>query len=248
MIEINLSSIDNIRDLGDTVTIEGKTVARNRFIRSAVLANAVEEDLEYLKREHHLDTVLDLRSSSDAKERPDRISDLNYLNIPIFEKLKNAVSEEQILAHEFPEVTGFMTSVYVDLMTDPDYTKGIAKAVKAIMEHAGKDGAILFHCSEGKDRTGIISAILLRMLGVSDETIMQDYMFTNKTAIHAAEAIYQQALEIADEEIADCMYLVCLANEKYLQAALEIMDDGFIKDVLEIDDAAIEEFRNNILI
>ena len=248
MIEIMLPSIHNIRDLGDTITAEGKTVKRNRLLRSAHLLNATKEDLEYLKEEHHLDTVLDLRSSAEIKERPDRIQDLNFLHIPVFEEYRRAISVERILAHDLPDMKKFMTETYIDLLTCPEYVEGIARAVKAVMDHAEKEkGAILYHCSEGKDRTGIVTAILLKMLGAADETIMEDYLATNKYAVLVAHAESIQIKAMYDEVIAEYMYEASIVDERYMSAALKIINDGFIKEKLNIGDEEIAAFRNSIL-
>ena len=82
MIEITLDSIRNIRDLGDTITRDGRKIRRNRLIRSAHLGRLNEEDLKYLKKNHHLDTVIDLRTYRETSEVPDQYYDLKSLHLP----------------------------------------------------------------------------------------------------------------------------------------------------------------------
>ena len=247
MAEIILSSIENIRDLGGMKTAEGKRIRENRLIRSAKLTKASADDLSYLKKVYHLDTVLNIRSPEEIGKEPDQTDDLDYLNIPVFIRYKNSISEEQILANDLPDPVEFMTDTYVQLVSDPEYVEGIRKIVAEIMEHAKIEGAILWHCSEGKDRCGLISAIVLKILGVSDEEIVKDYLLTNKTAIPRAKEAIEQLKTMIDEEIAEKQYPAAIADERYIKAAMEKMGDDYARNVLMIDPEAIEQFRNDIL-
>ena len=247
MAEIILSSIENIRDLGGIKAAEGKRIRENRLIRSAKLTKASADDLSYLRKVHHLDTVLDIRSPEEIGKEPDQTGDLNYLNIPVFIRYRNSIGEEQILAHDLPDPVEFMKDTYVQLISDPEYVEGIRKIIIAIIEHTKKEGAILWHCSEGKDRCGLISAIVLKMLGVSDEEIMKDYILTNRTAIPRAKEALEQLKPKIGKETVEKLYPAAIANETYLKAAMEKMGDDYARDVLKIDPAAIEWFKNDIL-
>lgn len=244
MIEIKLDSIANIRDFGGTPAAGGRYIARNRLIRSAKLTKAETQDLEYLKEEHDLDTIIDLRTCKEIEEAPDRYGDLNYLHMPIIETFREGVTHEKREKHRFPE----MTDIYVDIVSDPLHIQNMRKILTAIMVRGSEEGAVLWHCSEGKDRCGILSALILKILGVSDEIIRQDYLETNKTNQPKAEALYKKILLSAGEEIARGVYQAYIADEKYLNAAFEKMGDNYIEDVLKIDQKAIEEFREKMLV
>ena len=244
MIEINLPSISNIRDFGDTPTGDGRRIIRNRLIRSAKLTKAERQDLEYLKKEHELDTVIDLRTFSEIEEAPDICGDLNYLHMPIIETFKDGVTHEKKETRRFPD----MTEIYIDIVSEPNHVRNIRKILKTIMNRGSEEGAVLWHCSEGKDRCGLISAMVLKILGVNEDIIIQDYLETNKINLPKAEALYKKILSSAGEEFARGVYQAYIADERYLKAAFEKMGDNFIENVLQLDQKAVEEFRNRLLI
>lgn len=245
MIEINLPSISNIRDFGETVTADGRRIARNRLIRSAKLTKAEKQDLSYLKKKHNLDTVIDLRTFRECEEAPDICGDLKYLHMPIIETFRDGVTHEKKKeVRKFPE----MTDIYIDIVSDPKHIENMSGILHAIMKRGSEEGAVLWHCSEGKDRCGLISALVLRILGVSDDVILKDYLETNKVNLPKAEALYKKILSSAGEEVARGVYQAYIADEKYLKAAFNQMGDNFIEDKLKIDRETIEEFRNRVLI
>ena len=113
-----------------------------------------------------------------------------------------------------------------------------------------KDGAIIFHCSEGKDRTGLATVLILYLLGVDMETIRQDYLFSN-LMLGKYQAMMNQ--KIVDEGggvvlRANVRSLASVANE-YLDTALLLIDekynglDNYIKNILKIDDELIQSLR-----
>ena len=161
MIEISLPSISNIRDFGETPTSDGRRIARNRMIRSAKLTKAQSEDLEYLKKEHNLDTVIDLRTLRECEEAPDICGDFRYLHMPIIETFREGVTHEKKKEpRRFPE----MTDIYIDIVSDPKHIENMSGILHAIMKRGNEEGAVLWHCSEGKDRCGLISALILKIV------------------------------------------------------------------------------------
>ncbi|MBQ2505042.1 MAG: tyrosine-protein phosphatase, partial [Erysipelotrichaceae bacterium] len=108
--------------------------------------------------------------------------------------------------------------------------------------------AVLWHCSEGKDRCGMVSVLVLKMLGVDEETIRSYYLFTNKVNVPKAKALYERLKNEVGEEIAMAAYKAFVADEEYLDAALDNMGDDFIEKTLGITHDRVEEFKRNILI
>ena len=228
MIEIHLDSIGNIRDLGDYQTSDGKTIRPNKLIRSAHLGRASREDLDYLKE----------------KEVPDQTDTLVYRHIPIIEGFEDGITHEKKKTFKMPS----LKDTYVELVTKEEYIKGFRKALNLIIDQSGKEGAVLWHCSEGKDRCGMVSVLVLKMLGVDEETIRSDYLFTNKVNVPKAKALYERLKNEVGEEIAMAAYKAFVADEEYLDAALDSMGDDFIEKTLGITHDRVEEFKRNILI
>ncbi len=126
------------------------------------------------------------------------------------------------------------------------------KALRQIMET--KEGAVLWHCTEGKDRCGLLSAMTLFLLGVSEQDVMEDYLKTNKSAAKRLDKMYEKwrSLGISKGRL-ERMQGLFMAKEEYMQAALDSMKseygtvDTFIKNALEITDEEKEVFREQML-
>ena len=245
MIEITLDSIRNIRDLGDTITKDGRKIRRNRLIRSAHLGRLSEEDLKYLKKNHHLDTVIDLRTYRETSEVPDQYYDLKYLHLPIVKNFEDGITHEKKEVRRFPD----LTDTYIELVCREDYLNGFRDVLNAILDRDEKQGAVLWHCSEGKDRCGMTSVMVEMLLGVDEKTIREDYLFTNKVNKAKAEKIYQKVFEeTGSEEVAASVYRAFIADEKYLDAALNNMGENFFEKKLKLDPKKIEKFKERNLI
>lgn len=105
------------------------------------------------------------------------------------------------------------------------------------------NGSVLWHCTEGKDRCGILSALLLSILDVDNESIMQDYLMTNKVAIAKSRRYYYMILLTKrDKRMAKSVREAYRAERAYLQSAFDAIDerygsmDAFLKDRLGITD------------
>ena len=128
----------------------------------------------------------------------------------------------------------------------------ITKAVREVM--TTENGSVLWHCTEGKDRCGLLSAIILFLLDVSEEDVMEDYLKTNKAAIRRVEKI-RKKLHVAGfhQEKIEKLEGYFVAKEEFLNAALKTMkeDHGsinqFIKNGLHISMKEKQQFKDKIL-
>ena len=161
----------NFRDLGGYRNAEGKTVRWRRLFRSDALQDMTPADAALAINEFNIGLVVDLRNSDEA-ERDGRgpLPGLgaDYRHFPLLEE------------RGFPPFTGQdvverLSSTYQWLIHNSGVR--VAQAVSAIGE---SEGAVVFHCSAGKDRTGLLAALLLEVLGVDAETIGADYELTNQ--------------------------------------------------------------------
>ncbi|MBR0484720.1 MAG: tyrosine-protein phosphatase [Oscillospiraceae bacterium] len=129
-----------------------------RYIRSDVPAEVSESELAFLKN-HNILTIIDLRTESEQLKKPcplKDIPDFRYLSMPVTGG--NAVPES-------PE----QVAVSYLAMLDNQMQKIIRTILNA-------DSNVLYFCNAGKDRTGVVSAMLLKHLGYTDDYIIQDYM------------------------------------------------------------------------
>ena len=115
------------------------------------------------------------------------------------------------------------------------------------MEHDFSSGAILWHCTEGKDRCGLTSALVLEVLGVDRETILEDYLKTNLVNMPKAISLHDRLSVSHGKEYADRIYQAYIADESYLRAAWDAMGDTYISDALGISEEQIRAFRAAVL-
>lgn len=156
-----LKNIVNCRDLGGYPSKYG-TTQFGRFIRCGTVTRPTDSDIAFLK-ELNISTVIDLRGDFEHQNQPNDLERLteNISHISLYEL--NAASAQAELSR-----------VYEIIISE--YSKNICKALKAIA--AAPDGAILYHCFLGKDRTGILSMLLLSIAGVDEDDIVADYQLT----------------------------------------------------------------------
>ncbi len=244
MIPIALATIRNIRDLGNTQTSSGQRIRPGCLIRSAHLGGASPDDIAKLKSEHRLRTVIDVRTAKERKEQPDRAEGLEYLPLPIIEDLKAGITHEKQAEGElFPD----MAYLYREMMKREGNKAGFRRALTAIFSHDFASGAVLWHCTEGKDRCGMTAALTLEALGVDRDTILSDYLATNRTNLPRAQAVYERLLPLRGEAFARSVYLAYIADERYLQAAWDAMGKDYLRKELCIPDALIQSFRAQVL-
>ena len=190
-----VKGIVNARDLGGYEVDGGKHVKTGRLIRAAHLADASDKDIAYLES---LPTtlVVDFRTEVDLNGKADRdVPGARYVNLPIDASgnaMATATEEEKkkmtgrkkfdvkkvILFAAFNEkAKDIAREMYPTLLFDPECQRQFARFLRLVVET--EDGAVLYHCTQGKDRTGIASALLLAALGAREETIVADFDATN---------------------------------------------------------------------
>lgn len=166
----------NLRELGGYPTKDGKTVKWGKLYRSGALHNLTAEDYAVIA---HLDiaTVVDFRGNSERKKETThwQAGDINQmtwdyeLNFDTSE-FKKMFSSGEVTEAAMEQV---MAKMYPDLLNQQkEHYKQMFNALK------NTDEATLFHCTAGKDRTGVAAALILHTLGVDDDIIMQDYVMS----------------------------------------------------------------------
>jgi protein-tyrosine phosphatase len=168
----------NLRDLGGWPTADGRPVAYGRLYRSDRLNELTDADLTRLT-ELGIVTVIDLRHESEAAQHPSRLwaSVVQHRNIPMAGGLAAQQSLiERILAGELTSITvADVEASYCEMLTD--HAAGFGSALELLL---GSDGPALFHCTAGKDRTGLLAMLVLSSVGVSDDDVIRDFGLTNR--------------------------------------------------------------------
>ena len=228
--------IQNMRDLGGIRTVDGRAIRPGMLIRSGQLVQAREEDLRGVS------AVIDLRTPVEQREMPDHVCGHEFLSLPLFDDAMAGISHEQETKNQgIPD----MAMLYGRLMRE--CTASFRRVMLAVMTHDYSTGAVLWHCTEGKDRTGMTTALVLEALGVERDAIMEDYLKTNQINIPKAAVIRERLVPTHGEAFAERVYRAYIADEKYLRAAWEAMGKDYLRDTLRIDDDVIRAFRQSVL-
>lgn len=252
MENIRLTGCKNIRDLGGIKTKIG-VVKKYKLLRSDALDKLTSEDIKILKEKYKLSTVIDLRTDREVLERTDvEIPGVKNLQIPIFNEKVPGMTHE--LGNDEADLQIDMTVLYKEIISFDEYLKELAKVIKTIIEAKDDEYSILFHCTEGKDRTGITSAILLLILGADRETILEEYMYTNIANREKAEEYFRIATSRGYSiDRAEQLKKIFLAKLEYIEPVLDIIDnkwggiDNFVENVLGIEKQSIENFRKKVI-
>ncbi|MBQ9211324.1 MAG: tyrosine-protein phosphatase [Clostridia bacterium] len=228
--------IQNLRDLGGLKTAEGKTIKPNCLIRSAHLYQATEGELAGVS------TVIDLRTPGERNQAPDQTWQREYLPLPVCTDEQAGISHERDVSEQLlPDFT-YLYERLIDECADSFRT-----IVMQIMGHDFTKGAVLWHCTEGKDRCGLTTALILESLGVERDAIMEDYLKTNIVNLPKAIRIRERLMTTHGKEMAEEAYQAYIADERYLKAAWSAMGADYISKKLKIDEETVERFRAAVL-
>lgn len=173
---VDFAQIDNVRDLGGLPVTGGGTTRFGVVFRSSTLQQATPEDLSHLVDDLHLRTVIDLRLPDEVeREGYGLISEapVEIANLPIRKSPQSSLAARDLV----PDKSRVdLTDLYGQLLAGSG--DHIVAAVRLIITPSAR--SVLFHCAAGKDRTGVLAAVLLDAVGVPAEEIATDYILTNE--------------------------------------------------------------------
>ena len=249
---IKLSKVKNVRDLGKIVVKEGR-IKKYKLLRGSSLDELTLKDADILVDKYKLSTIIDLRTYREIEESPDvKISTVKYLHMPIFDKRAPGITHEKNVEYDRNQKLD-LTDLYKGILSG-ECLERVAQIIRTIITLDRNNYSVLFHCTEGKDRTGIISAIILLILGADKETIINDYLYTNKTNKKKAYYYYFKYRFLKfNKERAEKVKNIYLAKQEYIEVIFDIIEndwqglENFIKFGLKISEYEIEEFKDNVL-
>lgn len=199
----NWENTFNTRDLGYTPTTTGKYIKFQRFIRSDAPCKIKDEVKDFLL-ENNVKTVIDLRNENIVKINPNAFEgDVRFstYNFPLSVNPKAVKSEKDVIENYYRMVENDEAMFQIfHIMAD-------------------SEGSILFHCQEGKDRTGVISALLLLLGDVADIDIIADYEISNAYLYHMT----QIAKNVPGGIPAFLLYI----KPEYMDAVLSYLRDNY---------------------
>jgi protein-tyrosine phosphatase len=243
---LRLEGAPNFRDIGGSVTTMRPALRIGCLFRSDSLGRLTDLDVESLKL-LGVKTAIDLRSPKEVTREPSRLSDgVSIILIPMGGTDSDHVTlEDEVLAREVKLITPQdVGESYVRLLETHASEIGI---IVKMLSNESNIPAILF-CTSGKDRTGIVVALLLGLLGVPSEAIMNDYALTNPLAANQRLEKLRTSLERAGVAVED-VEAGFLAPPAALQTMLDYIERkyggfaAFAKQRMGISRRAIDAIR-----
>ena len=261
---LNMSSISNARELGGYKTRDGKTVRKGVLLRTAVLTDASEEELNSLIFDYNLSAVIDLRASYELDEEPEPVLDgVAQYNFKIMDEqmmAERAAGIYHVLTDPNMDPVTRMTAIlesgvisdqmYVEFLQGETGKAGFREFFRVLLE-TPEGSSVLWHCTNGKDRTGVAAMLLLGVLNVDETTIMDDFMLTNTFYEEEISAMRTQLGKyITDEAMLDELMVTGKGvHAPYMQNAINYIKEnygdipGYAKAELGLSDADITKLQ-----
>ncbi|KPI90254.1 hypothetical protein ABL78_0636 [Leptomonas seymouri] len=249
---LEVAGTSNMRDLGGYTTSTPCVRVRQGLVFRADSLHNIPPNVaqSVLVDELHLTHVFDFRSPAEVAHKPYAFPGIEHVLLPIGGSLVKQLWQPNVdltpaLARDLVHQTYRRR---IDECSD-QFGKVLHFLAGPGFEADGSQ-SVLFHCTAGKDRTGLMAAIILRLLEVPRSTVLEDYMLTNRF-FKPPEEPNAYFDEIAlDREVHDILWQV---DEVYLEAALDYVDERYgsmvvyAKNKLGLDAAAIKRLRERLL-
>lgn len=160
---IPMDKMNNVRDLGGYAAKDGRVTKFGRMLRADSLSRLTERDIKKLE-DYGIRTVIDLRSPYETSTHENSLLGHPYITVKHIYLAESVELAEEIIISNLGDYYVIAAQL-------------AKKRIKEVMENIANAplGGVLFHCTAGKDRTGLIAALLLAICGVAEEDIIADY-------------------------------------------------------------------------
>jgi protein-tyrosine phosphatase len=166
----------NVRDLGGHPTSDGGETRFGAFVRADSIRLLSDEGWRALL-DYGVRTVIDLRTDAERADDPPADVPVDVLHIDLIEPDEDVSRAADLASRSAPDDATSTRDVYLIFLER--YRANFAR-VAAEAANAPADGAVVLHCVGGKDRTGLVSALLLRLAGVPEEEVAADYALSEE--------------------------------------------------------------------
>jgi protein-tyrosine phosphatase len=250
-----LEGAKNFRDLGGYRASDGRYVRWGLVYRSDYLVNLTAKDSEYLNS-LGIRLVCDVRADGERARAPDHWTGIapEFFSVPI-----GPDRDGTLTANELKRRVATINAQTKDSIKGYDYAISNAPQYGKILRRiAAGDLPAVEHCTSGKDRTGVFSAILLTALGVPREVVIQDYLLTNRymlapDSIESTTADLQRIFGLAQPPDIPTVKAIMTTRPEMLEATFDNITknygsfDSYLRDGLKISDSELAMLRQRLL-
>lgn len=259
---IEFEGLPNTRDLGGITTREGKRVVSKKLLRSGSLNPATKQDAQMLLDDYNLQTVIDLRTEEEKEGSPDPVDlfpGIQFMQVPLLQVQSLGITRSSSSSDLLQELQGLMKNpielmivIYPKILLDEDSQKGIKQFFDELLN--AEEGSVLWHCSAGKDRVGLTTALLLTALDVPHETIAKDYLATNRYMDTLTQKTLQKIPHfMQSEQMREALKVMNSADIRFLRSALNAVTinyggaEEYLEEAIGLTEDAIKGLRQKYL-
>ncbi len=262
---IHLNSIQNARELGGCTTVDGRRIRNGLLLRTASLNGISDEDIGILTDTYRVQHIIDFRMAMEmtgAEDPPVEGARYHHLNVIDLSTMPpqdmpevDIKSLDLIQVIEMSEQVGMLEeNMYIGFLMSETGKKAYADFFRILLD-TDPERAVLWHCTGGKDRTGLAAMLVLSALGVDEETVVKDYLLTNEFNAQriAGTEHHLKAKGYDDALIKKATLVFDAVDERFMRNALAWMKKeygsvpGYIRDGLHISQTEIEKLKEKYL-
>lgn len=253
---LQFEGVVNFRDLGGYKTMDNHSVKWGKLYRSGTFSNTSRADLVALQK-LNLSTLIDFRSAAEKLEEPNVLPDpagFRIVEIPTLDDGNKAMVGEVMQRIESGNFDDFDPNHFMleaNIQFARTFTPQFTEFIHTILD--AKGSPVVWHCSAGKDRTGFSTAILLKILGVPQSTIIADYMMSKEYALAGRKNEIRMLRLFKGDEAADKLTIMMGVQESWLQAAFDEIDrqwgnfDNYVHSGLQLSAEDIAQLKSTLL-
>jgi len=229
----------NFRDLGGLKTKDGKTIRKNLLFRTDELSTLLPEDLTLLES-LNIQTVIDFRTDQERAKSVDKLPTTCKREIQLNIIAANMDALVAEIKKGNTDFKGLMMNLYEELVLGDNAIKEYTKFFELLQD--ANNLSVIYHCTAGKDRTGVATALILEALQVDWKDIEADYMLSNIFLAHKYDGYMKENPALGD---------LFLVRPEYLKSAIDVINakyqsvENYLVTALQVD---IKEMRKMYLI
>jgi len=243
-----LAGAQNARDIGGYRTVDGRTVKWDVIYRTAELSHLTPADIALL-RSRGVRSIHDLRTTEERREQPTAWTGDGAPPVTAFDY---SLDTSSFVALFQGEVTAERAREVFEV-SYPELLKMQRPQHRALFQDLLKgEGAVLYHCTAGKDRTGVATALILSALGVPRATILADYELSNtyySGGVPSDGAAASPEMAMFARLPADVRDVFMGVDARYLQAVFDMIDrdygsvEAYLDQELGVDADDVQRLR-----
>lgn len=259
---IGLNTVINARELGGYVLPDGSRIKHGLLLRGGALDEASDGDLALLSEKYRVKRIFDFRTSGEVGYAPDKyLPGADYVWMPAFDEESNMMEQVSLPKEAYRDLKGWLSEnawredvqrvareMYPSMMSSSFTRVQYSGFLHNILDTT--DGAVYWHCSQGKDRTGFGAAVLLAALGADMDLIMHDYEISNEFYVKDVQETYSH---VSTDEEREAILTFVGVNRRYFRGALNMLEEecgsmmGFVQKQLNLTDGDIRILRDRYL-